>query len=128
MSESPIDPFRPLFASDLAIDVRSEFFEHVGHGLSASTATAHVFDRFRALLTDEDDGPVLIVCVAAMQMSHGQLDATMRDAAIDLIESGEASRAWHAAETLGVSQQDRNALLHELADALRASTLVDDDV
>ena len=84
----------PFLASDLAVEVRNVYFEHAGTGIGPGAATAAVFDAFRNLLDDPNEGPVIFLALAALQLQSGQLLDPIRDAALALIESGDAARAW----------------------------------
>lgn len=110
------DRFAALYASDLAGEVRDEFEERVGHGLPVAEATAAVVERFAHALHDPDDGPVILLVTAALQLHHGRLDPAFRDAALDLIADGSALRA-HAGD--GGEVADRRRVLAELEEALR---------
>lgn len=117
--------FAELFTSDLAAEVRGEFDERLGFGLSSKDATVHVVARFGSLMTDPNDGPVVIVCLAALQFESSGLFASFRDAAIELIESREAQRAWKCFDH--ESGQQRRAVLDRLAAALREAPIVETD-
>jgi hypothetical protein len=114
-----------LFASDLAQEIRAEFFDRTEFGVPVRDATAHVLARFAKLLDDPNDGPVVIVSLAALQLDCGQLFESIRDAAIELIESREAQRAWKCLDhELGAN---RRAVLERLAAALRGAQVVAED-
>ena len=114
-----------LFTSDLATEIRNEFVDRTEFNVPVRDATAHVLARFRDLLGDPNDGPVIIVCLAALQLESGELFASIRDAAIGLIESREAQRAWRCDDAdLG---RNRRAVLDRLAAALRDAPIVSDD-
>jgi len=117
--------FAELFTSDLAADVRGEFDERIGFGLSSQDATVHVVARFGSLMTDANDGPVVIVCLAALQFEAGGLFQSFKDAAIELIESREAQRAWKCFDH--EAGQQRRAVLDRLAAALREAPVIAED-
>lgn len=108
-----------LFASDLAQDVRAEFNARRQEGMSVNDATSACVVAFRHLLERPDDGPIVIVAIAALQLRDGALSATFRDAAIDLLRDGhgfekrpgEMLSAREDRETL------RTSLIAELTDA-----------
>ena len=84
-SPLPHDLRRAVFASDLARDVRSEYEDRRAIGLEVPDATREVFAAFRNALDRPEDGPIVIVALAALQLADGALDATMRDAAMAMI-------------------------------------------
>jgi hypothetical protein len=107
----------PFLASDLALEVRSVYDERLTAGEGPGPATAAVFESFRNLLGDPDEGPVIFLAVAAIQLREGQLLDPIRDAALSLIDSGDAQRAWRPS-THDVLR-DRRVALAQLAELLR---------
>src|SRR5436305_10646281 len=91
------DVVAALLASDLAQEVRSEFNDQLAVGFDTAGATRHIFAHFRQSLTDPHTGPVVILALAALQLKEHQLHPVVRDAALDLIETGEAAAAFPAA-------------------------------
>lgn len=121
------DPFAPLFASDLAEQVRETFEELIGFGGSPVAATQETVHRFGGLLNDEQDGPVILIVLAALQLKHGVVFSSIRDAAIEAIDSGHAARlAGGGGGDATVKRQLRD-LLAELREALASIQIVDDD-
>jgi hypothetical protein len=110
------DPFSALLTSDLARDVRAELVEQFTDGSSISDSTSNVLARFHDVLNDPDDGPVVILAIAAFQLDHAQLQPLIRDAAIDLIESGEAESAWKTPDA--AARRQRRELLDQFRSAL----------
>ena len=76
-----------------------------------------MFETFRNLLADPDDGPVVFLAIAAVQLREHHLLDPIRDAALSLIDSGDAQRAWRPV-TADVAR-DRRAFLAQLAALLR---------
>ncbi len=118
---SPADVATALLSSDLAQEVRAEFEGRMAVGLPVPTATAHAFGRFRTALADPDDGPVVILALAALQWREGYVQAVIRDAAVDLIDSGEATAAYRSPD--GAARRARAQLLDAFADVLRATAI-----
>ena len=85
-----------VLASDLAGEVEAEFKGRRSVGFSVSDATQHVFGRFHAALSSTQDGPVVLLSLAALQLRADHLQPVIRDAALDLIDSGEALSAYRA--------------------------------
>ncbi len=120
---SPADVATALLSSDLAQEVRAEFEGRISVGLPVATATAHAFGRFRTALADPDDGPVVILALAALQWREGAVQAVIRDAAVDLIDSGEAATAYRSADA--AARRGRKGLLEAFADVLRTTAVQD---
>ncbi len=113
----------PFLASDLAMEVASVYHEHTGVGVGAGEATAAVISTFRELLADPDEGPVIFLALAATQLREGRLVEPVRDAAIALIESGDAQRAWR--QTDATISIQRRAALAAVEEQLRVAELVE---
>ena len=122
---TPADVATALLSSDLAQEVRAEFDGRIDVGLPVPTATAHAFSRFRTALADPDDGPVVILALAALQWREGFVQPVIRDAAVDLIDSGEASAAHRSADA--TARRARAQLLDAFADVLRATDVQADE-
>ena len=112
----PDDRFAALYASDLAAEVRSEFEDRVGFGTSVAEATAAVVQQFGRAMHDADNGPVILLALAALQLHHGQVEPAFRDAALELIDDGTAERAYNALNPGHAT--DRLIVLNELRTAL----------
>ena len=82
------DPFQPLFASDLAAQVRESFVEMLDFGASVSAATQETIARFQGALKDDRDGPVIIIALAALQVREREIFASIRNAALELLQDG----------------------------------------
>ncbi|MGC4034012.1 MAG: hypothetical protein QM754_20215 [Tepidisphaeraceae bacterium] len=106
----------PFLAADLAIDVRSVYDDHLTAGESHGMATAAVFATFRNVLDDPDDGPVVFLAIAAIQLRERAVLEPIRDAAIALITSGDAQKAYRPADA-NISR-DRKVALNQLAGLL----------
>jgi len=117
------DVIAALLTSDLAQEVRSEFNGRLSDGLDVTTATQYVFAAFGEALADAHNGPVVILALAALQLKEYQLHPVVRDAAIDLIQTGEAAAAFPAATS--DLRNNRRALLEEFAAELAAASVVE---
>ena len=113
------DLVHALFASDLAQDVRAEFNARRQEGMGVRDATSACVVTFRHLLERPNEGPIVIVAIAALQLRESALSTTFRDAALDLLRDGhgfekrpgEMLAAREERETL------RQSLIAELTDA-----------
>src|SRR5262245_20123940 len=124
MSEEPDAVIDALFASDLAKDVRSEFNARREEGLSVSDATAAIVAHFRHLLDRPDDGPVVIIAIAVLQLLEHAPMSTFRDAALDLLREGHGF-ASRANENVSF-RRDRQRLREQLIELLELPTIVPD--
>jgi very-short-patch-repair endonuclease len=115
-----------LLSSDLAQEIKSEFNGRLAIGLDVTGATQHVFAQFREALVDAHHGPVVILALAALQLKEHQLHAVIRDAALDLIRSGEAAGAFPA-PTADLRQARRRLLEQVAAELERADVAPETD-
>jgi hypothetical protein len=93
------EELEPIFGSDLAQEVRREFdVRAVEHTMPVPAATRDVLVHFGDMLSDPNAGPVIFLALAALQYKAGRLMPFVRDAAIDLIQTGEARRAYGIAD------------------------------
>jgi hypothetical protein len=113
------DAVAAMLASDLAQEVRAEFEGKLGSGHTVPAATGHAFGRFRNALADPHDGPVVLLALAALQWREDHLQPVIRDAAIDLIDSGEAMTAYKTDDA--ATRKARRALLDQFAEILTAA-------
>jgi hypothetical protein len=113
------DALEPFFASDLAAEVRREYFSRTQHGIGSGEATHHVLATFRDLLPDPHDGPVIFLALAAVQVRNGAVLPIIRETALELIHTGAAKRAY-AGNDSGLMRQ-RKQLLTALEAALESA-------
>ena len=114
-------PADALLASDLAAEVKAEFLAKIDRGQSVAVATQAAFVAFRDALASPNDGPVVLLALAALQWREGQLQAVIRDAAVDLIDSGEALAAYKTADA--ATRKGRRDLLEAFAEQLREAAV-----
>lgn len=115
--------YEPFFSSDLAAEVRREYTSRVDHGVPIADATRDTLAVFRDLLADPQEGPVVFLALAALQVQDRRLTSFVRDTALDLIGTGEAKRAY--ANTDSTISRQRKELLEKLEAALETADLID---
>ena len=118
------DVFAPLFASDLAGQVRETFAEMIDFGASVSAATQETIARFGGALKDDRDGPVIIIALAALQVREREIFASIRNAALELLHDAAVDKLL-TSESAGRSQV--RAVLDELQETLEAIEVEEDD-
>jgi hypothetical protein len=77
-----------IFEDDVACDVRSAVHELLAEGKSMQEITEIVLERFSALLSDKEDGPVVLLALAAAQSEVGHLELRIKKKALYLIDAG----------------------------------------
>jgi len=91
-----------IFSDDTACDVRDEFRDLIGQGLSVEAATDQVMQPY---VGDSDDGPVALIALALTQWKTGRLLDGIRDRAVDVIDSGVDLVRWQDSTALGKRKQ-----------------------
>lgn len=108
------DDYEQFFTSDLAAEVRREYYQRAGHGIPDVDATRDVLHLFRDLLADPQEGPVIFLALAALQLQVGRLLPFVRDTALELIQTGEARRAYPTTDpVLNRKRKELLAMLEE---------------
>jgi hypothetical protein len=83
-----------LFSDDLAADLRGDFRELIGDGLTASQAVDNLVKEYAHSLDDGEKMPVFWLALAAVQWQLGRLEERTRRAAIQVIDSGQDLERW----------------------------------
>jgi hypothetical protein len=119
------DELEPLFASDLAAEVRREFSGRTDHGIPVPDATRDVLAHFSDLLADPQEGPVVFLALAGLQFRLRRLMPFVRDAALELIRTGEARRAYPTTDP--TMNRQRKQLLATLEASLESAEVMADE-
>jgi hypothetical protein len=109
-----------IFDDDVATDVRSTFENELEGGGSAAHATAVVLREWSEALDDKDDGPIVWLALAALQLDRKALQKSVKEHALSVIESGENQRRWDE-ETAPDDAAKRRTVLETLRARLLAS-------
>ena len=96
----------------------------IGFGASPVAATQETVHRFGNLLGDDDEGPLVLIVLAALQVKHRVVFASIRDAALAAIDSGAADRLT-GGDT--ASRRQVRDLLDDLRETLAAIEVEEDD-
>ena len=117
------DDFAPLFSSDLGQQVRASFEEMIEFGASVTAATQETWHRFKGAMNDPQDGPVVIVALAALQVANREVFASVRDAALEVLGDGSARRQVVG----GPESESVRQLLDDLQEILEELEVEDDE-
>ncbi len=112
----PDELAKEILASDLASEVKAEFEGRLASGFTVPDATRHVFTRFRGALSSSQDGPVVLLALAMLQLREGHLQEVIRDAGLDLIQTGEAMTAYRTEDS--ATRKARKQMLEQFAAVL----------
>jgi len=63
-----------VFSDDTACDVRDNYVDLIGDGLSGAEATKKLLREWAGSLDDPDEGPVFWLALAATQWKNGRLE------------------------------------------------------
>jgi hypothetical protein len=77
-----------IFEDDTACDIRDEFAELLGEGMSAEAVADELERRYEPASDKIDVEPVFWIALAAAQHHWGRLVPAVRDKAIEIIDSG----------------------------------------
>lgn len=105
-----------IFDDDVAIDLKGSFEDYLGDGLSVHDATEKVLEAYKDSIEDEQEGPIVYLALASLQLEHGDLSGDIKDEALDIIESGKGLDGWDVAGDRELSKR-KNAL-YDLRDKL----------
>ncbi len=83
-----------IFDDDIAGDVSDAFEDELASGADVSTAAKHVLASFGDAVDDSDEGPVICLALAALQLEQGALDDDIRRRALEIIDTGEGLDRW----------------------------------
>jgi hypothetical protein len=100
-----------IFQDDTACDVRDEYRDHIGNGLSAEEATARILKNYASSLADPGEAGVVWLALAATQWKLGRLDNDTLQHALYVIDSGSDLERWGNA---GKDHAARKAALEKL--------------
>jgi hypothetical protein len=83
-----------LFSDDTACDVRNEFRDLIGEGLTAEEATEQILASYPSVAEDPDEGSVVLIALAVTQWKTGRLLEVVRDQAVAAIDAGADLGRW----------------------------------
>jgi hypothetical protein len=83
-----------IFQDDTACDIRDDYKDHLGNGLSGADATARILSDYKSSLADPAESGVVWLALASVQWRHGRLDPTTLASALQVIDSGSDLARW----------------------------------
>ncbi len=105
-----------IFSDDLACDVRDEFRDLIGDGLTSEEAAERIFSAYPSLADDPDEGAVVLVALAVTEWKIGRLLDAVRDQAVEVIDKGADLHRW--IDNTGLLQRREQALARAKAQLL----------
>ena len=101
-----------IFDNDVATDVRGVFEDELQLRASVPHATAVVLREWKDAMDDPDDGPIVWLALAALQVERDALQTSVRDHALAVIDDGAGMRGWEES----ASTDDHAGRMRVLAD------------
>lgn len=83
-----------IFDDDVAMDVQDLFEHTLSQGDNVAEATAFILEEYEELLEDDDDGVIIFLALASLQIKHKALQPEIKDRALEIIENGQGLEVW----------------------------------
>jgi hypothetical protein len=83
-----------LYSNDLAADLRDDFRDLIGDGLSSTEAVNRLRTNYSSSLRDADEASVFWLALADTGWRIGRLDEQVRQNALSIIDSGQDLKRW----------------------------------
>lgn len=83
-----------IFSDDFACDIRDEFKELIGDGLTPQQATYELLESYSSSLTDPDEVAIFWLSLAASQWKLGRLLENVKEKAIAIIDNETDLNRW----------------------------------
>lgn len=106
-----------IFSDDTARDVREDYQDFLGDGLSGPEATSKLLAKWSSSLKDPDEAPVFWLALAATQWKCRRLEQNVLREALNVIENGSDLVRWEAGSR---DYKKREAVLHALRSQLES--------
>ena len=104
-----------IFDDDITLDLKDVFEEYIEEGLSVPETTKRTLEkhpwRFKV------DDPRVYLAIASLQIEHGELQNNIKQAALNIIESGKDIEAWKGDGKRAL--ESRKKVLNELKSKLQ---------
>ena len=107
-----------IFSDDLAADIRTDFRELIGDGLTPSEATDRLKAEYASSLDDPNEMPVFWIALALAQWKLGRLKENTKKMALQVIDDGTDLARWDDAK----SRVKREAVLAKTRAELLAAS------
>ncbi len=83
-----------VFSDDTACDVRDDYIDHLGDGLTGAQATDRLLSKWAGSLNDPDEAPVFWLALAVTQWRYGRLESRVLQNALKIIDDGSDLLRW----------------------------------
>lgn len=86
-----------VFDDDLALDIKDEFESGLSEELSIPGITKEILENYEDVINDEDEGSIVYLALAALQIKHGHLQPKIKKEALKIIDKGKGLERWEEA-------------------------------
>jgi hypothetical protein len=107
-----------LYSDDMACDIRDEYKDILGDGISEPEATKLLLQQWENELSDPDVAPVFWLTLADVQWNLGRLQEQVRQEALTIIENGSDLTRWLQDKKL---EKKRKVVLERLEQKLNTT-------
>jgi hypothetical protein len=83
-----------VFSDDLAADLRGEFRDLIGDGLTSTEAVNKLVAEYKSSLEDSDEASVFWIALASIQWKLGRLEERTKKNALHVIDTGQDLERW----------------------------------
>jgi hypothetical protein len=107
-----------LYSDDTACDIRDDYKDMLGNGISEPDATKRLIEQWKSELCDIDTAPVFWLALADVQWNLGRLQENVKKEAITIIENGSDLSRWNTDKKL---EAKRKRVLERLSQKLHTA-------
>jgi hypothetical protein len=107
-----------LYSDDSACDIRDDYKDILGGGISEPEATNQLIEQWKSELSDPDIAPVFWLALADVQWNLGRLQEQVKREALAVIENGSDLARWLPDKKLEIK---RKAVLQRLQQKLNTA-------
>lgn len=83
-----------IFSDDLACDIREDWRDYIGDGLTPQAATQRILAEYAVAAADQDQAGVVWLALAVSQWRTGRTVSEVLERAIEVIDNGSDLRRW----------------------------------
>jgi hypothetical protein len=94
-----------LYSDDTACDVREDYKDILGEGISEPEATKRMISQWKSELTDPDIAPIFWLALADTQWNLGRLQEEVRRQALMIIDNGSDLIRFQLDNTLAIKRK-----------------------
>lgn len=107
-----------LYSDDTACDVRDDYKDILGDGISEPEATKRLIEHWKSELSDPYTAPVFWLTLADVQWNLGRLQEKVKKEALTVIENGSDLARWLPDKKLEIK---RKGVLERLSQKLKTA-------